>query len=93
MENETNAKLERYLSTFEQLKKKTGDEHTALSILQEIAKDNRMQQVRAERQAGENEAATKKQLEYLKDLGVNVKPGLTKAEASALIDEAVERED
>jgi hypothetical protein len=63
-------------------------EVVAMTILQEISKDRRMEEIKAERN-NNNEPATSKQLGYLKKLGVEPEPGITKQEASKLIDEAV----
>jgi hypothetical protein len=84
---------ERYINLYGEIRKKTGDDRVAQAILAEVAKDRRMQEMREEREARNGELATAKQLQYLENLGVKVKPGLTKKEASALIDEAVEKED
>ena len=85
-------KLEHYLELLNVIKSKATDEATAVTILGEIAKDERVDQMREEREIRNGEPATRRQLEYLKALGVQVKPGLTKREASMLIDEAIEKE-
>ena len=61
----------------------------ALAILQELSKDRRMDEIRAERESREREGATEKQLAYLQSLGVECPEGLTKAEASRMIDHAL----
>jgi len=67
-----------------------GDE-AALAVFQEVAKDLRMWQILARKKALENEPATGAQIDYLRRLGVEPRPGLTRKEASAVIDQASER--
>ena len=64
-------------------------------ILQEIGKDGRVEKMRgvsdvtvASLDSNGEQLATSKQLGFLKRLGVKVPPGLSKLEASRLIDEA-----
>jgi hypothetical protein len=52
----------------------------AIAVFQEINRERRLAQ-----------PATQRQLGYLRKLGVEVPEGLTRAEASALIDRALER--
>ena len=51
-----------------------------------------MDQMREERELRNSGPATRRQLGYLNVLGVEVPAGLTKREASRLIDEAVAKE-
>ena len=96
MEDETQSKLEGYIETFEAARKRVGDEHVASVIVQEIAKDARSMQIRAERQGnreiptsnGGGDQATVKQIALLKVLGVKLPDYLSKRQASAMIDEA-----
>jgi len=87
------ATAERYAALYDKIMAKVRDERVARTILSETAKDQRMQVIRDEREAQNGQPATTRQLEYLKTLGVKVKPGLTKKEASGLIDEALEKEE
>lgn len=93
MEAETQSTLEGYTSLFHTLKQRVGDAVAATAILQEVARDRRAQQIREERKAGrereeeDSEPATQKQLEFLKDLKMDIPQGLTKQAASALIDQ------
>ena len=80
------AKLEHYLGLLNEIKGKVGDELFALRILGEIAKDERMEQIREERN-NKAEPATTRQLQFMRKLGVEIEPGVTKTEASRLIDE------
>jgi len=87
-------KAEKYLEAFEEIKNRTnGDEILARTVLQEAAKDRRMDEMREERRERNGEAATTKQLEYLKRLGVDYPPGITKKQASVLIDNALDGTD
>ena len=90
MKHTVQARLDVYMEAFEQIREKVGDDHIAAVLLQEIAKDNRMEQMRTERngQPTSNLPATDKQLAYLHRLGVEVPNQLTKQEASELIDQA-----
>jgi len=77
------------------MKYKVGEE-TALALLHEVAEDLRVQAEQEgrgpvrETVEGE-EPATDRQLQYLKRLGVMPEKGLSKQEASGLIDEALEK--
>ena len=60
----------------------------ACAILQELARDERMRaRTSSPAESAKSEPATEAQLKYLRSLGVEPKPGLTKQEASKLIDE------
>jgi len=86
MDQNIQAKLDKYLDLFEELKQKTNDERTALTLLQEVSKDRRMEEMREEREAKNGEPATTKQMNYMKKLAINIPQGITKKEASKLID-------
>lgn len=92
------SRLTEYVQLFQEAKRLVNDESVAAVILEQIGKDSRMQRIIDERQNGNGFAntlevngeqhATKKQLGYLKVLGVDVPAGLTKQRASELIDES-----
>ena len=97
MENKAiQTRVDECLALFDKIKARTGDERSALTILQEVNKDVRMAQIRAERENGhhsdENRGASSKQLAYLKRLGVEIPANLTSKQASALIDNALGKE-
>ena len=102
MERTSQSELERYLKLLDSIKARVEDERTAVVILQELNKDRRMASIREERQNGnghssanseqEDQPATEKQLAYLRKLGASPSEGLTKHQASKLIDEALEKE-
>jgi len=92
MKFDMQSKLDEYLKLLEQIKQKTGDERTAVSLLQEVSKDRRTAEIRAERgatdgEARESEPATEKQKGFMKKLGIKFPETVTKQEASMLIDE------
>ena len=85
-------RIDYYVSLLEQIEQKVSDSQKAIAVLQQIGKDSRMEKIQSERAQDNStdELATPKQLEFLKDLGVDAKPGLAKQEASDLIAEAKE---
>ena len=87
MEFNVQSKMDEYLGLLEQIKQKTTDERTAVSILQEISKDRRSVEIREERTAQSTEPATEKQKKFMKKLSIKFPANVTKHEASALIDE------
>jgi len=92
MEANIQAKLDSYLELFEQIKQKTqGDDKIALSILTEISKDRRMEEIRQEKEAKNAEPATEKQKKFMKKLGMDFPKNATKKEASVMIDEELSR--
>ena len=72
-----------------ELRSQTESESTAIAILQEIAKDKRTRILNGN-QSDQN--ATEKQLAYLEKLEVEHDAGISKSEASRLIDEALQKE-
>ncbi|MFH1023483.1 MAG: hypothetical protein V1809_08835 [Planctomycetota bacterium] len=86
-----------YYGLFEQIRRMTTSDEIALAILQEMGKDARMSRMQTQREnrngngdfsSSENTPATPKQIGFMKKLGIEVRNGLTKREASTLIDEA-----
>jgi len=95
--NEIQKSIDMYVELLEDVKKRVGDERSALAIVQEVNKDRRMAQIREEREHGfvaemETEPATVRQVKFLEKLGVDIPKGLTKQEASSLIDEELGKE-
>jgi len=60
--------------------------NTALVLLQELNKDRRAEEIKAERAKDKEAPATEKQIAFLKDLGRNVEQALTKQEAKVMIE-------
>ena len=79
-------KLNNYLNLLNEIKKVTEDTDTAQAMFREIAKDIRMERNPQNRQQGNGYLATPAQISYLKRLGAVVPRGLTKAQASQLIE-------
>ncbi|MBE7456594.1 MAG: hypothetical protein HS102_08195 [Planctomycetia bacterium] len=87
-----------------EIAKQVGDLHVAARILQEVAKDARVAQMKAEREfngngfvtadvvSNDNELATPNQRQFIKSLGGKAKRTLSKAEASRVIDELLEEQ-
>jgi hypothetical protein len=80
-------KLDDYLGLLDAIKVRTSDERTAGMLLQEISKDLRMDQIKQERELKNGEPATDKQRQFMKKLCIKFSDKVTKAEASAMIDE------
>lgn len=86
--------VEEYIAEFDDIMEKLNCDadkkvDVAIAIMGELAKDRRMQEIREERKRNNEKSATQKQIAFLENLGVEVKEGLTKKEASKLIDEAL----
>jgi hypothetical protein len=90
MKADIKAKVEAYLDLLGEIKGRVNDEATAARILTEVAKDVRMEQIREEREI-HPEAATQRQLQFMKRLGVDIPAGVSKTEASRLIDQELGR--
>ncbi|MEM2933238.1 MAG: hypothetical protein QW622_03485 [Candidatus Pacearchaeota archaeon] len=89
-------RAEEYLWLFKGIYKRIDDaldkERLAIAIMQEMAKDMRMEVIKQEKEQARmekaKEPATVKQINYLRILGVTVGDGLTKQKAAELIDMA-----
>ena len=94
MENEIQAQIDWYVDVFKDAKGKVRDEHVASVIMNAVGEDARAGAVGSRRDAavGDMMLATEKQRAFLERLGVPIPPGCTKEKASALIDEAQERQ-
>ena len=78
--------IDRYVDLLEKIKGRVGNEANSLAILAEIRKDQRMQQIQQKTVINSNMPATENQIGYLKRLGAEIPEGLTRQEASKLID-------
>jgi len=83
--------IEYYVQLYEGVREQVSSDEVALGVFAEVCKGLRMQVIQAERAGTNGSAATEKQLNFLRKLGVTAKAGLTKVEATRLIDEALER--
>lgn len=85
-----------YVELFENVKSRVGSDDVALAIVEQVGKDARVERMnvgngnshvsRADSGVIGDQPATEKQLGYLKKLGVEFGEGLTKKQASNLID-------
>jgi hypothetical protein len=89
MDGETQQRMEDYLALFAAISEKIDNDPVAIAIMQEVSKDRRSQLMQGERTEKEGRPATAKQKDYLRKLGIKFPENLTKAEASALIDEGL----
>ena len=95
MDTATYARVEDYLQIFEQVNTVVKSAEVASAIIEQIGKDTRCEWLMNGRSNGNgngrgngDEPATEKQLGFLKTLKVEVPAGVSKREASRLIDEA-----
>ena len=91
MDERAKEKLNEYLELLDEISEKTDDERTAVALLQEISKDRRMMQIKQEREAKNSNAATFKQKRFMRRLGIDFPDDISMKEASALINEELER--
>jgi hypothetical protein len=89
MDGETQQRMEDYLALFAAISDKIDNDPVAIAIMQEVSKDRRSQLMQGERSEKDNRPATAKQKDYLRKLGIKFPENLSKAEASALIDEGL----
>jgi len=87
MDEDIKEKVEGYLWLLEQIKQSVEESSVAIALLSEIRKDQRMEEIKEEREARNNEPATPKQRKFMDDLGIKYPKNVTKKEASALIDD------
>lgn len=90
--------LTRYMALYQRVLNRVGDERVAIAFVHELAKDARMERIQAERLGGSKNSssgeewdsvpATARQLALLRVLNIRVVDGLTKLQASNLIDDA-----
>jgi hypothetical protein len=92
MANNIMERVDDYLNLYGEIKQRVEDESTARAIMSEVSKDRRMDEIRREQEGRDGEPATAKQLAFLKDLGVSYRKGITKREASELLNEALGRD-
>jgi len=91
MDEITRQKMSDYLELFDAIKTRISSEQIAVAVLQEIAKDVRRDRRAEEHDTGKSEPATEKQKQFMKKLGIKFPAGVTKQEASLMIDEKREQ--
>ena len=89
MKIDTQTNIDEYATLLEQIRKRFGNDADAMIVLQEIRKDVRMKNIQQEKSLNSNVPATESQIAYLKRLGAEIPEGLTKKQASRLIDAAL----
>jgi len=87
--------IHRCAAEFRAVMDEVHDKEVAVVILDQLGKDRRVAAMEKRNGFGSNsssdESATEKQLQYMEKLGLDVQPGISKREASALIDQAKEQ--
>ena len=94
MANQMKDRLVEYVELFQELRDKVGDDQIAVALVEQVGKDCRVEKMHGRGQSTQgngDQAATAKQLAFLRRLHVEVPSELTKTQASALIDEAQEK--
>ena len=86
MDEEMKARVDNYLSLLNEIRAAVTDEATAARILTEVAKDVRMAKRDEQRRNGRSNGATPRQVGWLRMRGIAAPAGLTKQQASAVID-------
>jgi hypothetical protein len=85
MKTEMKKSINQYVELYDVIQEKAPSEEVGIAILQEIGKDKRSKIVA---EASDDEPATEKQKNYLKDLGVEFNDSITKKEASDKIEQS-----
>ena len=85
--------IEYYVQLYVSVREQVSSDEVALGVFAEVCKGLRMQVIQAERSGANGSQATEKQMNFLKKLGVTTWVGLTKQDATRLIDEALEKRD
>jgi len=86
--------VEQYIEQFNDIGAKLsgkGKQSIALAIMQEVAKDRRMQEITEARQNNNGSPATARQMAYARALEIELPENATKKEATKLITEAITR--
>ncbi len=84
MKTEMKKSISQYIELYDAIQESTPSEEVAVAILHEIGKDKRSKILNGSK---DDESATEKQKNYLKDLGVEFDDSITRKEASDKIAE------
>ena len=84
MDDSTKKKLDEYFELFDAVSEKTKNERITVLILQELCKDKR---VRQNKKNSNGDLATEKQKRLMQGLSIKFPEGITKKEASGLIEQ------
>jgi len=86
-----------YVELFDEISEKADNDNVAVAIFQEMCKDRRVEQMKQERNGNggqkKDELASEKQKNFMKKLNLEFPEGISKKEASILIDEELGRFD
>jgi hypothetical protein len=63
----------------------------ALDVMHETNKDRRVEEMKADREKQRQEPATARQIAYMKILGIKTEEGISKQNATKIIEQAVRR--
>ncbi len=85
MDKYIKSKVDEYVKLFDEIAVKTDSEQVALGLLDQICKDQRMNQIKQERK--NSDGATDKQKHFMRKLGIDFPEGISKKEASMLLEE------
>jgi len=88
---EDTKRMKKYLELYAEILKKIDNESVAVTLLTEISKDRRAEQMRNERQTKNNDEVTFRQKKCMQNLGIDFPDDITRKEASVLIKEEIER--
>ena len=97
MDTATKARIEDYLQVYERVNSVVKHAEVAAAIIEQVGKDTRCESLMNGRSNGNGnglsngngeQPATEKQIDFLKRLKVEVRAGVSKRDASRLIDEA-----
>ena len=88
----TQTRVDDYVEVYERANRIVKSAEVTAAIIEQVGKDTRCEWLMANGRSNGNgngdEPATEKQIGFLKNLGVKVPAGVSKREASRLIDEA-----
>ena len=76
---------------YKEISKKIDNESVAVTLLTEISKDRRSEQMKNERRTKNSDTVTFRQKKCMQNLGIEYPENITRKEASVLIQEEIER--
>ena len=90
MKIELQTQIDRYADLLENIEQRVGNKADSIAIMQEIRKDMRMQQIRAQNSSPKQLPVTERQKRFLQSLGVTqFDETLTRQQASQLIKDTI----
>lgn len=95
MDDETNARIDKYLEVYDRVNPVVKNAEVVSAIIEQIGKDTRCAWLMNDRSNGNGHSsdgyeapATEKQMSFMRDLGIDMPKSCSKRQASQLIDEA-----